>query len=381
MSDKDLQTAKLSVVEPPEPAKPEKEKLPAFLPTSAQPVGKYVTAKEWSETEAGKVPGAEYTEFYFDPPFHLPQSKSIHGKASFPERTIPQHTVSVAVIPAGRVWGKYGFVITNDNRLLMDVSADIVDDAQHSVFHRWESHPLSVTEETVAVLTLNYSENYYHWLYDVIARLGWLKESGVAIDKYIVNRNGRKPFQEETLQLLGIPPEKRIETHEQFHLQAARLVVPSHTWRSGFPKCSFNFLRNSFLPLRDESFHVPERIYIRRTHRGVINEEAVLQLLKDHGFTAVRLENMSFLQQVQMFACAKAIVAPHGAGLTNLTFCAPGTKVIELFENGYTPDYFWRIAGYAGLDYYELLGLPNEAPDYNISETDLLAILKNAGLA
>ena len=42
------------------------------------------------------------------------------------------------------------------------------------------------------------------------------------------------------------------------------------------------------------------------------------------------LEEMSYIEQVKLFAQAKAIVAPHGAGLTNLIF-AENPIILELF--------------------------------------------------
>ncbi|MEI7024951.1 glycosyltransferase family 61 protein [Paenibacillus sp. y28] len=377
--------------DPPEPPPPfVEEHLVQVEAEFPQPEGKYNTAADWAETAIGTVPGAEFIPLFYHPEVRFRQGKTLGEGDYFPAREHPQHPVSVSVIPNGRAWGKYGFVLTEDNRLLMEVSADIVEDAQHAVFHRWESYPLMRTDEKVAVLTLNYSENYYHWMYDILARLAWLEQSGAAIDRYIVNRNGQKPFQEETLQLLGLPPERRIETDERFHLQASRLIVPSHTWRSDNPKCAFDFIRRSFLPLRDRSFASAERIYISRAGsvRRLLNEEQILLFLEKYGFQVFRLETMTVRQQIQLFAGARAIVAPHGAGLTNLTFCSPGTTVIELFADSYIPEYFWTISNYAELDYYYLLGASYSGPGSRQAKEDdmliapdlLLALLERAGL-
>ena len=44
----------------------------------------------------------------------------------------------------------------------------------------------------------------------------------------------------------------------------------------------------------------------------------------------VALENMTIKEQMKTFAEATHIVAAHGAGLTNLLWCKPETKVIEI---------------------------------------------------
>ena len=45
---------------------------------------------------------------------------------------------------------------------------------------------------------------------------------------------------------------------------------------------------------------------------------------------AVTLENMTIKEQFKTFAEATHILAAHGAGLINLLWCKPDTKVIEI---------------------------------------------------
>ena len=58
------------------------------------------------------------------------------------------------------------------------------------------------------------------------------------------------------------------------------------------------------------------------------------------------------------------IVAPHGAGLSNLVFCRPGTTVIEIFSPQWLNLAFWKLA--AQLDdvrYLYLMGRGAPPPD------------------
>jgi capsular polysaccharide biosynthesis protein len=59
---------------------------------------------------------------------------------------------------------------------------------------------------------------------------------------------------------------------------------------------------------------------------------------------------MPFEEQIALFSRAKAIVAPHGSGLTNIIFCGSGTKVIELVSPNYIRHYYWAIAQQLNLD-------------------------------
>ena len=49
----------------------------------------------------------------------------------------------------------------------------------------------------------------------------------------------------------------------------------------------------------------------------------------------IDLDKLNIIDQAQTFAEATHIVSPHGAGLTNLLWCEPGTKVIELTHKAF----------------------------------------------
>ena len=48
--------------------------------------------------------------------------------------------------------------------------------------------------------------------------------------------------------------------------------------------------------------------------------------------------------QITLFQGAEFIIGPHGAGLSNLLFCAPGTKVIEFMPAVEMRPFFWIIS-------------------------------------
>ena len=62
--------------------------------------------------------------------------------------------------------------------------------------------------------------------------------------------------------------------------------------------------------------------------RKIINSDELMLALK--GWETVALEKMTIKEQMKTFAEATHIVAAHGAGLVNLLWCSPGTKVIEI---------------------------------------------------
>jgi len=51
--------------------------------------------------------------------------------------------------------------------------------------------------------------------------------------------------------------------------------------------------------------------------------------MNKNGFENVRLSDLHFADQVQLFYQADYIVGLHGAAFANLVFCRPNTKVLE----------------------------------------------------
>ena len=168
-------------------------------------------------------------------------------------------------------------------------------------------------------------------------------------------------MQNESLDLLGIPKEKLIECNNQTHIQAKQLIVSSMAGYTAYvPKNVCQFLRNEFLKKDNiQKLTGSERIFISRedaTHRKLLNEAEVVHVLKKYGFKIVKLSALSFVEKIQLFNSAEVIVSPHGAGLSNIVFCNPGTKVLELFTPTYLLPCFHIISNHVNLDYYYLVG-------------------------
>jgi capsular polysaccharide biosynthesis protein len=100
-----------------------------------------------------------------------------------------------------------------------------------------------------------------------------------------------------------------------------------------------------------------KRIYIRRKWSRIItNESDLWEILKPYGFIKVELETLSVADQAQLFSSAEVIVGAHGAGLVNLTFCKPGTKVIEIFSPTYITPLYWAISSFGNLKHHYFIG-------------------------
>ncbi|MGJ5673896.1 MAG: glycosyltransferase family 61 protein [Nostochopsis sp.] len=297
----------------------------------------------------------------------------------------------IATIPNGRVWGD-GNVITPDNQLLAEVSKVIskgeyiADSAQHPIFSQEKLPPVQKISGSVAVLSSAGGTGYYHWLFDILPRLALLQKAGILfeqIDKFLVNRYISR-FQIETLNSLGIPRSKIIENHWYPHIEAEQLVLPSLVGEtSHMPKWACDFLRDYFSRDKTKQNQQPVRLYFNRTqvvHRRVENESEVIEFLSRLGFRNLSLETLSVAEQIELMAMAEVVVAPHGAGLSNIVFCQPGTKVIELLSPKAVNFMYWSLSNQVDLDYYYLLGegeIPPEPIDPYANNDNILINLNS----
>ncbi|GAB4287251.1 MAG: hypothetical protein Fur0025_20510 [Oscillatoriaceae cyanobacterium] len=295
------------------------------------------------------------TTIYLTPPKTI--DENVHR--SFNWRRYIYPTTFIAQLPGGRAWGDAytAAVITADNQLLSEVARG---SAELILTSRKLPEPTHV-EGNLAFLSVRGGNTYYHWMADLLPKFELLHLGGMdrsKIDYFAVNGYDLA-YQRQSLELLGIDPQKIIPSSQFPHLTAKNLIVPSLPGNQGImTQWGAEFLRRQFLSAAAKS-NLPEKIYISRqnaSYRRLVNESEVLDLLLTWGFVCVRMEMMSFAEQVAMFAGAKVIVAPHGAGLTNTVFCQPGTKVIEMFARQSVSINYWLIAQLVGIDYYYLLG-------------------------
>jgi len=214
----------------------------------------------------------------------------------------------------------------------------------------------------VVLLGARGTNNYFHWMTDILPKLAVMIQSGLEWNKStrFAFWNVSKTFQIQTLELLGIDRSQWLQTkngHE--YVSANRIIVPQldnkmcltmGAWVSDFLKQTF------FVEGVDDA---PQRkLYISRDPasaqgRDIVNAAQVNACFLSHGYEVVYPEQLSIVEQAKLFASASHVAAPHGAGLTNLHFCAPGTQVLEFHGAHFSPCY-WALCEKQELDYRNL---------------------------
>lgn len=235
---------------------------------------------------------------------------------------------------------------------------------------------------------------YYHWMMDVLPKLGYLQEAGVdlnRIDHFLV-REIAHPFQTESLAQLGIGLDRVVETarHPYWTCDSIKILNLVHnvnlamhpmvpqwvkrTFSTHTPNTSASNAPTSSTSARTTTEPTAStandnkssllKLFIQRpagVRRGVINQEELTELLESHDFQSVTMEGMTIRQQAELFKKASVIVSTHGGALTNMVYAAAGTIVVELFGHHVYP-YYWGLANLCGHDYHAVLQSPDDLP-------------------
>jgi len=280
-------------------------------------------------------------------------------------------------LPGGRVYGS-GIVLTPDGASII---ADLTHDFGHATgdghwlkSFRYIREPVAVKGRT-AVVAVNLGSGYAHWLLEELPRMLRVNQTGA--DNVIAHAGS--PFIREVWAHAGFT-QRVIPVARHSHYACETLLLPALIIPGAQQVASLNaFARSCELPRTAFG----ENLYITResaARRRVTNEDELGSALAARGFTKLRLESLTWVEQVAAFSRAKVIVAPHGAGLANLVFCQPGTRVVEFFHPAYANTCYANLCRHARLDYRSTLPRGEVPPVYDRSAGRLDIVADIAGI-
>lgn len=198
--------------------------------------------------------------------------------------------------------------------------------------------------------------NYFHWMVQAVP----------AIDIGLRHANHRRvtivlppdprPWQEETLALLGYQDVPRYILHGSGHflLQSAEFseLVGARGSELVARVATATYKRMSqAVPWTEPG---AEEIYVARTdsqNRIAENEAELMEMLQRQGVSIVVPGSLTVSEQIATFRAARLVIGPHGAGMSNIVFCRPGSFVYEMLPRHYPNFAFNRIAQASGLNY------------------------------
>ena len=291
---------------------------------------------------------------------------------------------NVAVIKKNEIYEKLSTQLIDNHLVNLDKNEIIKTGTRKFIQKRIKGNILSLIQGASAI------ENYGHWLLDTIPKLIVVKKfKDLNSFDAILMPNFKKKFQKDSLAYFNISESKILDGSEITHLYADRITIPSHPyWEinkhqfetvANVDKDILKSIRKIFLKENNSNeFKKNKNIYIDRSdsifnHNKLVNNLEIIEHLKNKDFLIVKLSEFSFNEQIKLFNSAKIIIGSHGAGLTNIIFCEPSTKIIEIGNPNFDCYVFKNISNIQNLDYSFIKARPaiSEFGDMKIEIKDL----------
>ena len=267
----------------------------------------------------------------------------------------------VAELSGATVYGPTVGIIDKENQLIPEVSIQWGTPPElHWTLRRLILPRQEILHGQTLLLASTGGETYFHWMTDVLPRIKLILKAGYQLAKFdhILVTGIEKPFQKETLLAAGIPPNKcRILGRKARGYYCENLTLPSLPSTPGIvPRSTVDYLKELFPAERSSA---KRKFFVGRAdakHRILQHESEIRRQLALRGFEAYESEGASVAEQARLFHSAETIVAAHGAALTNLVFCEPGTTVLELFSPKYVNPCYRDTCIAANIRYAAVIG-------------------------
>jgi hypothetical protein len=216
---------------------------------------------------------------------------------------------------------------------------------------------------------------YYHWVTEICPRL-WIANEYINssipllvpqyfFEKWNFSDSFFKPFNREIItfkedEVVDVENLTFIsQTGGPFNFQPLSIHSSTQYLKNYYLKTAINYTENY------------QKIYISRNKSGkrtLLNENEILPILNKHGFKVIYAEELPIEEQIQLFSRTTHLLSIHGAGLSNLVFMQPKSKVIEIRhqEQNHVLNCFYTLAHTFDMEYYYVFGnnkgntLPNE---------------------
>jgi hypothetical protein len=215
------------------------------------------------------------------------------------------------------------------------VSMNLMDDA-----------PIDATVEDPHVLIGHFwDRNFCNMLFETASRF-WFHDSTWRLEHLPVVWETKAPWMRE---LAGwLCPDKATPLRAN-HVRFKTLFVPSFYSQLSPPsRDAIGWLRKRYSAPSETG---GRRFYMTRNDadsRRIVNEAEVIAMLAPLGFEPVSMTGMSLESQKRMFRDVGTVVAPHGAGCSNLIFSGPDARLLELVPRGYQHHAFHYLATWGG---------------------------------
>jgi hypothetical protein len=277
-----------------------------------------------------------------------------------------RRNIFVCEVPTAIFYPKIGLLFDKDWRPVADSILD--EERLHDFKQFFRPRHTKKRAGTYSSIQHLWHFRNWHWMVDSMPQV-------LSLERYMQGRpltllmsSDVGPVERESLQCI-LPANFTVEYVDQNEwLEVDNFVLPSHVSSrcNGFlPSEYYEYIRSR--TLKSLGIVPPAkptgRYYLSRaaaTHRRVLNEPALIELLKEFGFESVLLEKLTFRQQVELFSGAEAVVSPHSAALGSIMYGDDDLKLCVFYPEAHPAPYFHSLACGLGQRHFYLTGINGE---------------------
>ena len=224
----------------------------------------------------------------------------------------------------------YYFPITKNNETFSTLYTRNLTNVSHFYTEKFynnflnNKHSLKSFKQ-LYVLGTNSGNNYYSNLLEFLPRIFFNKKTNIKIAIHRNSSNKLRNFIKNILQALNVEFSFVFLDDDFYYFS-----------ESEFPQfvdlnASIKILKQYINPkVNKES---SKKIYVTRDesdYRKIVNNDDITNSLRKKGYKIINPQLYEIEEQIETFANAEKIIAPHGSNLANIIFCKPGTEIIEI---------------------------------------------------
>ena len=222
-------------------------------------------------------------------------------------------------------------------------------------------------EHYIVAHDTNY-QAYYHWLLETLPRLFAAKD--LLKEKILLVPSNLTHFHNATLELFNFKDIYLIKPDEYVRIQSLTLI-PHVASKARFQASLITEMREYILKktLGEKGVAAERRVFISRKKSGkrfLLNEPEIQDIVKEYGFDIICLEDLSWKEQVMLFADTRLLVTTHGAALANTLFMPFGSSFLEFRSS--TQEHFglsyYKLSSCLDISYYYQMCTPDLPHDY-----------------
>lgn len=212
-------------------------------------------------------------------------------------------------------------------------------------------------------LMLESANNYFHFIVEVLPRMLLAESANIPATVPFLMQDGLHPNLRKLVELVNksrrpvvyLEPGTLYTVNELYMTSDAssildvyfggemstRSAIDVSRVREAVRRCDAAFPRGDGRP-------PGRKLFAGRggSVRVLQNQDEIEARLVEMGFELVRVDGMSVETQIRLFRQASLVIAPTGAHLTNMVWCAPGTHVIVLTSDHASVQlYLWELLG------------------------------------